>query len=135
MKHQITPYLTFDGQARDALAFYEEVFQAEVFDIQSYGEADFPTPEEANDRILHAKIKKGELLVMVSDTFPGNPLEVGTNISLVLDCESESEIQYLYETLRKNGTTLMELQDTFWGARFAKVKDCFGVHWDLNYTK
>ncbi|WP_342214691.1 MULTISPECIES: VOC family protein [unclassified Peribacillus] len=69
------------------------------------------------------------------DTFPGNPLEVGTNISLVLECESESEIQHLYETLRENGTTLMELQDTFWGARFAKVKDCFGVHWDLNYTK
>lgn len=29
----------------------------------------------------------------------------------------------------------MELQDTFWGAKFAKVKDCFGVIWDLNYPK
>ena len=29
----------------------------------------------------------------------------------------------------------MELQDTFWGAKYAKVQDPFGVMWDLNYTK
>ena len=29
----------------------------------------------------------------------------------------------------------MELQDTFWGAVYAKVKDTYGVIWDLNYTK
>lgn len=29
----------------------------------------------------------------------------------------------------------MELQDTFWGAEYAKVKDKFGVIWDLNDTR
>ncbi|MCM3675282.1 VOC family protein [Peribacillus simplex] len=135
MKNQVTPYLIFDGQAKDALAFYAEVFQAEVTDMQTYGEADFPTPEEANDLVLHAKIKKGDLLIMVSDTFPGNPLEVGNNVALVLECESESEIQHLYDLMCEKGSSLMELQDTFWGAKYGKVKDQFDIHWDLNFTK
>jgi PhnB protein len=29
----------------------------------------------------------------------------------------------------------MELQDTFWGAKYAKVKDKYGYTWDLNYQK
>ncbi|MEI4623147.1 VOC family protein [Bacillus cereus] len=62
-------------------------------------------------------------------------VEVGNHISLALELDSENEIQKIYDTLIEKGTVLMELQDTFWGAKFAKVKDCFGVIWDLNYTK
>lgn len=29
----------------------------------------------------------------------------------------------------------MELEDTFWGARYAKVEDPFGITWDLNFEK
>ncbi len=29
----------------------------------------------------------------------------------------------------------MELQDTFWGAKYAKLQDAFGVIWDLNHEK
>ncbi|WP_017729312.1 VOC family protein [Halalkalibacterium ligniniphilum] len=135
MKHQVTPYLTFDGQAREALAYYKEAFEGEIIDIQTFGEADFPTPPEANDRIMHARFKKGELFFMVSDTFPGQSIDVGNNISLALEMTSEEEIQRIFDALRQEGSIIMELQDTFWGAKYAKVKDKYGVIWDLNYTK
>jgi PhnB protein len=135
MKHPVTPYLTFDGNAREALEFYKEVFEGEVVEIQTFGEADFPTPPEVDDRVMHAKFKKDELFIMVSDAFLGQSIETGNNISLALELESEEEIQKLYDRLSQNGTVLMELQDTFWGAKFAKVKDRFGIIWDLNYTK
>ncbi|WP_374723136.1 VOC family protein [Peribacillus tepidiphilus] len=135
MKHPVTPYLTFDGNAREALEFYKEVFEGEVVEIQTFGEADFPTPPEVDDRVMHAKFKKDELFIMVSDAFLGQSIETGNNISLALELESEEEIQKLYDRLSQNGTVLMELQDTFWGAKYAKVKDRFGIIWDLNYTK
>jgi PhnB protein len=72
---------------------------------------------------------------MASDSFPGHEITEGNNISLVLETESEEEIQNLYEKLSQNGTVLMELQDTFWGAKYGKVKDRFGIYWDLNYQK
>ncbi|MCF6136487.1 VOC family protein [Pseudalkalibacillus berkeleyi] len=135
MKHQATPYFTFDGNASEALAYYKEIFDGEVLQVQTFGEADFPTPPEADDRVMHAQFKKDDLFIMMSDTFPGQPSEKGSSISLALEMESEEEAETLYSKLSEKGTVLMELQDTFWGAKYGKVKDAFGITWDLNYTK
>ncbi|GGP15974.1 VOC family protein [Oceanobacillus neutriphilus] len=135
MKNQTTPYLTFNGNAKEALNYYKKVFEGEVLSMQTFGEADYPTPPEAEDRIIHAQFKKDALFFMVSDTFPNQHVETGNHISLVLDFESEAGIQKVYDALQQESTVLMKLQDTFWGAKYAKVKDRFGVIWDLNYTK
>ncbi len=135
MKNPATPYLMFNGQAKEALEFYKEVFEGEVIESQTYGEADYPTPPEADELLIHAKFQKGEFLLMISDAFPGQSIEIGTNISLVVELESEQEIQATYDALKEKGSVLMELQDTFWGAKYAKVKDPYGIIWDLNYTK
>ncbi|APH05771.1 VOC family protein [Bacillus weihaiensis] len=135
MNQQATPYLTFNGNAKEAIEFYKNLFQAEITNVQTFGEADFPTPPEMDDKIMHARLEKGSLLLMFSDVFLNQIVEVGNNISLALEFTSEEEILAVYQSLSKEGTVLMELQDTFWGAKFAKVKDIFGVIWDLNFTK
>ncbi|WP_342431453.1 VOC family protein [Neobacillus sp. FSL H8-0543] len=135
MKELITPYLYFDGNAKEALEFYKELFDGEIIGIQTFGEADYPTPPEAKDRVMHAQLIKGKISLMFSDCFPGQTVEAGNNLSLTLEFESEDEIKKYYDTLVKNGTALMELQDTFWGAKYARVKDVFGITWDLNYQK
>ncbi|MBM7554169.1 VOC family protein [Thalassobacillus pellis] len=134
MKYQATPYLMFDGKAKEALEFYRDAFDGEILAMETFGNADYPTPPEAEDRIMHAQFKKGELFLMASDSFPDQKVQVGDNVSLVLEFESEEEIKKLYDRFRERGTVLMELQDTFWGAKYAKVKDPFGVTWDFNYT-
>lgn len=135
MKHQATPYFMFNGNAKEALEYYRGVFGCEIAEMQTYGEADYPTPPEAEHKIMHARLKKGEFLLMVSDAFPGNTVETGNNLSLVLEFETEDEIRTIYSALIEKGTILMELQDTFWGATYAKVKDTFGIIWDLNFEK
>ncbi|MGM7700472.1 VOC family protein [Pseudalkalibacillus sp. Hm43] len=130
---QTIPYLVFNGQAKEALEYYKDIFGGEVTDLQTFGEADFPTPPEADEMVLHARFKKGDLFFMVSDTFPGQEVERGTNISLTLEMESEEQIQSLYEKLSEKGKVAMELQDMFWGAKYAKVVDAYGFTWDLNY--
>lgn len=135
MKGQITPYLSFDGNAKQALEFYKEVLGAEIIGVQTFGEADYPTPPEADQRVMHAKLSKGDLSLMFSDTFPGQSVVVGNNITLTLEPESEEEIQNLYDSLIKNGKALMELENTFWGAKYGRVQDQFGIIWELNYQK
>jgi PhnB protein len=135
VKNQATPYLIFDGNARDALEFYKDVFEGEIYELQTYGEADYPTPPEAEDKLIHGKFKKDNLFLMVSDNFPGQNVTFGNHISLVLEFESEDEITKTYDRLAQKGTIVMELQDTFWGAKYGKIKDQFGFTWDLNYTK
>jgi PhnB protein len=135
MKGQLTPYLSFDGNAKQALEFYKEVLGGEIIGLQTFGEADYPTPPEADDRVMHAKLSKGDISLMFSDTFPGQSVVVGTNITLTLEPESDEEIQSLYDALRKGGKALTELEDTFWGAKYARVQDQFGIIWELNYQK
>ncbi|MCA1031551.1 VOC family protein [Bacillus timonensis] len=135
MKNQATPYLTFNGNAREALEFYKEVFDGEIEGIQTFGDADYPTPPELDDKIMHARLRKGNLFLMFSDVFLNQTVEVGNNISLALELENDEQINNLYAALSEKGTVIMELQDTFWGAKFGKVKDSFGVIWDLNFTK
>ena len=43
------PLFAFRWTAIDALAYYAKAFHAGITELQTYGEADFPTPEEAND--------------------------------------------------------------------------------------
>lgn len=135
MYFQAIPYLTFAGNAKDALEYYKEVFEGEITELQTYGEADYPTPPEEDHRIMHARFKKGDLFFMVSDTSQDDSLTVGNNISLALEIDSEDDLRQTYERLSKKGEVKMELQDTFWGAVYAKVKDPFGITWDLNHTK
>ncbi|RJS61027.1 VOC family protein [Bacillus sp. PK3_68] len=132
MKGQTTPYLTFNGNAKEALNFYAEAFQAEIQGLQTFGEADYPTPPEAANRIMHARLAKGHFLLMVSDTFPGQEIKTGNQISLALTFESKEEIQSVYGKLQQEGTIHMELQTTFWGSTYAKLQDKFGIVWQLD---
>lgn len=135
MEKQATPYLSFNGNAKDALELYKKVFHGEVVEYQTYGEAKLPILPEDEQLIIHAKFQKDEFYIMISDSFPGQAYEVDNNISLAVELESEMEIQTIYEQLSQKGSVLMELQDTFWGAKYAKVQDAYGVIWNLNYTK
>ncbi|WP_053366422.1 VOC family protein [Bacillus sp. FJAT-27245] len=135
MKQVITPYLSFNGNARSALERYKEVFGGELERVQTYGEANFPTPPEADNLLIHGRLRVGELVIMVSDAGPGRDVTAGNNVSLVLEFESEEEINRVYEALSRDGSVFMELQDTFWGAKYAKVRDEFGIIWDLNFEK
>lgn len=135
MKHQATPYFTFNGQAREALNYYKEIFDGEITNLQTFGNADFETPPEMDDRIMHARLQNGNFLFMVSDNFGNDEVQAGSNISLALELDSSEEIERYYKRLRKQGKVIMELQDTFWGATFAKVKDAYDITWDLNFEK
>lgn len=135
MKGSAIPYLTFYGRAKEAGEFYTNVFGLENLVMQRYGDADFPSPPEAADYLIHCHLKKGDFQLMLADSVDEQPESNRHGISLVIECESEEEAQRLYNGLSEEGKVLMELHDTFWGAKFGKVKDKFGFTWDLNFEK
>ena len=130
----ITPYLTFYGNAKDAASFYETTFSLENKGMMKYSDGDFPHPAEASDYLMHCHLSDGNFTLMLADSpTPGEP---GTsNVALMIECESDEEVNRLYNALVEEGKAVMELQDTFWGAKYAKVEDRFGYTWDLNYQK
>ncbi|MFJ7934172.1 VOC family protein [Sporosarcina sp. NPDC096371] len=135
MKGSAVPYLTFYGQGKDAADFYAKVFGLENLRTERYGEANFPSPPEATDYLLHCHLQKGDFQIMLADSVDKQPASTRHGLSLTVQCENVDEAQRLYDDLRAEGEVLMELQDMFWGAKFGKVRDKFGFVWDLNCEK
>lgn len=130
----VTPYLSFYGNGKDAAIFYETIFGLENTGIMKYSDGDFPHPPEAADFIMHCHLTNGNFSIMLADS--ATPGESGTtNVALMIECESVEEVNHLYNALLEDGKAIMELQDTFWGAKYAKVLDKFGYTWDLNFEK
>lgn len=131
---EITPYLNFDGNCREAMTFYQRCLGGELH-VMTFGEGEFDSPPEAKDRLIHARLTRGSTVLMASDTMPGMPYRQGNSAWLNLSCESAEEVDRLYPALADGGSGAMPPHDSFWGARFAMLTDRFGVHWMLNYER
>jgi PhnB protein len=133
---EIVTFLHFDGNCREAMQFYKNCFDAELFLLPfSESPSSLPSPPtEALDRIMHATLKKTSTLLMAADILPGTPYQPGDNFAVILHCESLPELEHLFAALGEKGHVTMPPQDTFWGARFGTLPDRFGIRWMFNFS-
>jgi PhnB protein len=128
---QIAAYLTFNGNCREAMEFYKEVFSGDLR-IQTFGQTPMESTSETQDRIMHAHLQSGELNLMASDGMPGQPVTPGTNVTLSVQSKTKEEQDNYFHKLAEGGKITMPLQDTFWGAYFGMLTDKFGIQWMFN---
>jgi PhnB protein len=131
---QLTTYLNFDGNAREAMEFYKACLGAEL-EVMAFGDSPMQVPPGAEKRVMHARLTKGQLTLMASDTMPGMPFHQGSNFSLALECETAQEVDKIFTTLSAGGKVTMPVQETFWATRFGMLTDKFGVNWMLDLAK
>jgi PhnB protein len=132
----INIYLTFDGNCREAMKFYAKCLGGEL-QLMPFSEemCGGKVPEDAKDKIMHARLTKGSMILMASDNPPGMPVRQGDNFSINLNCESQQEIEKLFEAIGEKGKTIMALQKTFWAESFGMLTDQFGINWMFNFEK
>lgn len=133
---QIHSYLTFNGNCREAMTFYQQCLGGEL-NFQTVGGSPLSKkmPKQMKDCILHATLTKEALVLQGSDMVPKTGLVKGNTVSLSLDCSSEKELKKVYAKLSEDGKANHPLEDTFWGALFGDLTDKFGNHWILNFNK
>lgn len=133
----IDVYLNFNGNCREAVEYYAEVFGTETPKFMTFGDSpqdpNYPLPEEAKNLIMHTRLNINGSNVMFSDTFPGMPFVEGNNISLSYQSNNMEEITSLFNKLKEGGKVGMELQETFWSKAYANLTDKFGIQWQLNF--
>lgn len=130
-------YLNFQGNSREAIRFYADVFGAEPTQLMTFGEApqhpDYPIAEEARNLIMHARLNIEGSNVMFTDTLPGMPFTSGNNVSLVVNGDSKERMDELFNKLKAGGTVSLELQETFWSKYYGMLTDKFGINWMFNH--
>lgn len=129
-------YLTFNGNCREAVMFYEKVFNVENTHLMTFGDVpedpNHQLPEEAKALIMHTRLSILGSTIMFSDVFPGSPFTVGNNVTLAIVVGEEAQLRAAYEGLKEGGIVVMELQETFWSKCYGAVTDKFGIEWQFN---
>jgi len=113
---KITPFLWFDGKAEEAMNFYVAIFQnSKILSITRYGEAG-PGPKGT---VMTAKFElDGQEFIALN----GGPLFTFTEaISFVVNCETQQEVDELWEKLSEGGQK----------SRCGWLKDKYGLSWQV----
>lgn len=136
MAVRMNPYLMLDGNAKEAVAFYEKALDAKVVGVQTFAEmpADpsHPMPDGVKDRVMHALLKVGETDLMISDTFPGMPYQTGNHLNITIVTDDPYTTTKIFDALAEGGQVLMPLQKTFWSPSYGQVTDKFKVVWQVS---
>lgn len=135
MSKRLIPYITLDGNAKDAIQFYEKALDAQLLFIQTFGEMpenpEFPIPAEFKARVGHATLKVGETELMFSDTFPGSPFSSGNQVSICITTDSVEQSRKMFDALQQGGQVGMALQETHFSPAYGNVTDKFGVTFQI----
>ena len=132
----INAYLTFNGNCRDAMIFYQNCLGGEL-SLQTIGDSPMgeQLPPHIHTYIVHATLRRNNLIIMASDMVGEKGLIKGNHVSLMLNCKSVAEITTLYAQLSTDGEATQPLAETFWDAIFGSLIDKFGIHWLLNFDR
>ncbi|MDZ5471301.1 VOC family protein [Bacillus sp. 31A1R] len=132
----VYPYLVMNGNGKEAVSFYEHALDAKVISVQTFGDMpsnpDYPTPDDTKDRILNAQLKVGSIDLMISDTFPGSPYQLGSQVTIAITINDIEKSKEVFERLQAGGKVGMPLQETFWSPLYGQVIDKFGVQWQVS---
>jgi PhnB protein len=127
---QSNTYLNFNGNCEEAFKFYEKCFGAKIEASMTHegSPAEANTPPEWRKKILHARLKIGDTVIMASDSPPGYYSKPqGFSVSLGLDTAKDAE--RVFKEMSQGGEVRMAMAPSFFAVRFGMVTDRFGIPW------
>ena len=133
MTARLNPYIGFDGNARQAMEFYRDVFGGELA-LNTFGESGAAAPGD-EDKIMHAMLETSSgFTLMGSDAPSGMPRDEGSRIQISLSGDDATLRDY-FQKLSQGGSVTMPLEKQMWGDEFGMLVDPFGVQWMVNVSQ
>ncbi len=127
----LNPYLTFLGNAEEAMRFYGEVLGGDVA-VSTFREFGMDA-----DGVMHASLTTpAGFTLFASDTMEAMPPVVaGNNIQLSLSGDDEESLRGYWNALAADGQVMMPLEKQMWGDIYGMLADKYGIQWHVNITQ
>ncbi len=130
----LNPYISFRGDARQAMEFYHSVFGGELV-TSTFGESGMSQDPSDDELVMHSQLTGAAgLVLMGSDTPARMSYTPGDTISVSLSGEDESELRAYWDALTADATITAPFERAPWGDLFGMCTDRFGVNWLVNVT-
>jgi PhnB protein len=128
MTMKLNPYITFRGNAEEAIRAYGDVFGGDV-SVSHFREFGMDA-----DGVMHASLTTPEgFTLFVSDHVDGTfSLVDGNNIQVSLSGDDETALRRYWDGLADGGQVVVPLEAQMWGDVYGMVADRFGVLWHVN---
>lgn len=134
MSASLSPYLNFNGNAAEAMKFYQSVLGGDL-NVQSFGDAGMAQNPADKDRTVHAALTSDAITLFASDGRPEEQVKFGDNVHLSLQGNDAAGMTKIFNGLSAGGHVDMPLAKQFWGDTFGMLTDKFGVHWMVNVSE
>jgi len=133
MTISLAPYLNFNGNAAEAMRFYQSVLGGDLY-IQTFGDAGMAQSESEKNLTLHAALTSDTVNIYASDGRPDMQVNFGDSVHLSLQGNDAAKLSSAFESLSAGGNVNMPLSKQFWGDTFGMLTDKYGMHWMVNIT-
>ncbi|AOS99549.1 hypothetical protein ESP131_04400 [Exiguobacterium sp. U13-1] len=124
MQYAATPCLVFSGQAKQAIAYYENIFAMTRRRL---------VMDETGDTVYHAQLSNGAFELMLWDE--SDAPEISPSLHLLLTFTSLEELEQVYLRLTTDGQIVTPLAVADFGGWYAQVRDPFGILFALSFSE
>jgi len=135
----IENFIYFNGNCRQAVEFYAEVFGLEKPQFMICGDMpgnpDFvgTAEDRAKGLVMYAGLKIKGSTVMFSDAPNGRKVRMDGNVCLTVSCETVEETREIFDKLKDGGKVNLGLQEVFFTKCLGSLTDKFGLNWFVVY--
>ncbi|MGA4844996.1 VOC family protein [Streptomyces sp. G5(2025)] len=132
MTSRLNPYISFAGDARQAMEFYKEVFGGTLVlhTYAEFGQTDSPLA----DNIMHGMLETPRGFTLMGADTPSDDHRPGNNISVSLSGDDDAELRGYWEKLSAGASVTVPLEKQMWGDVFGMCTDRYGITWMVDIT-
>ncbi|MFK0259642.1 VOC family protein [Streptomyces sp. NPDC090445] len=135
MPSRLNPYISFSGDAKQALEFYKEVFGGDL-SVHRYADFGSEAPPGYADKVMHGTLETaGGFTLMGADNPPGAEHTPGNTMAISLSGDDAGELRGYWDKLADGGTVSVPLEKQMWGDVFGMCTDRFGTTWMVNISE
>lgn len=135
MSVNFTPYLSFRGQAREAMSFYQSIFGGEL-KVTTFAEGGMSGADGVQpDQVMHSQLD-GPVMLMGSDVPESMPFTQGSTISMCFsgDASGLDTCREYWSKLAEGGAVGMALDLAPWGDYYGNLTDKYGINWMFDFS-
>lgn len=134
MPTQLNPYLSFRGEAREAMSFYQSVFGGRL-DVMTFADmGGMGVPDSEADQVMHSALTVSESVNVFGSDVPASMPGEFPNGRISLSGDDVETLRGWFDGLAAGGTVNVPLDKAPWGDWFGDLTDRYGVSWMVNIS-